>query len=116
MNTKDRRRFQRIRPAQPLAASVGVSRVYVLDGSIGGVALIHQNVLPALGQMCRLEVQSEVGPMTLDCEVVRTSQQPMNNGLAKPVFQSGLRVVSADHQSAQRLRAMFGAAAVRRDH
>jgi hypothetical protein len=116
MNSKDRRRFHRIRPAQPLAASVGVSRVYVLDGSIGGVALLHENVLPALGEMCRLQVQSEIGPMTLDCEVVRTAQQPMHNGLTKPLFQSGLRVVSADHQSARRLRETFGAVASQREH
>jgi len=116
MNIKDRRRFHRIRPAQPLAATIGVSRVYVLDGSIGGVALLHQNALPELGEMCRLEVQSDIGPMTLDCEVVRTAQQPSHNGLSKPLFQSGLRVVSADHQSAQRLRATFGLSALKRDH
>jgi hypothetical protein len=113
MNIKDRRRFHRIRPAQPLAASVGIARVYVLDGSIGGVAVLHENVLPALGETCRVEIHSEIGPMKLDCEVVRTSQQPVHNGLSKPVFQSGLRVVAADHQSAQRLRTMFGASAAR---
>jgi hypothetical protein len=108
MTTKERRRFSRVRPPQPLPASIGVTRVYVLDGSIGGVALLHENVLPPLGEICRLEVATSIGPMTLDCEVVRTVQKASHNGLTKPLFHSGLRVVAADHQSAHRLRATFG--------
>ena len=115
MLNKDRRRFQRIRPAQPLSASVGSSQAYVLDASIGGVGLIHENVLPAPGDIVRIEMNSEVGRITLDCEVVRTAPHTAPQGtFGKPMFQSGLRVVAADHQSAERLRAMFGASAAKR--
>ena len=115
MTTKDRRRFERIKPMQPIRGAVGAARVYILDGSIGGVGLLHENVLPVPGDICRVEITSDLGPITLDCEVVRTVQHsPSQNGFTKPLFQSGLRVVAADHQSAQRLRGVFGAGAKRR--
>jgi hypothetical protein len=114
MTTKDRRRFQRIRPPAPIRGAVGTARVYVLDASLGGVSVLHENVLPTPGDICRVEILSDMGPITLDCEVVRTVQHTTGqNGFSKPLCQSGLRVVAADHQSAQRLRTMFGAAAMK---
>lgn len=113
MTTKDRRRFQRIRPPQPLPGSVGRARVYVLDASLGGVAILHENSLPMPGDICRVEIQSDMGPIILDCEVVRTVP---HSGATKPLSESGLRVVAADHQSAQRLRTMFSAVAAKRTH
>src|SRR4051794_27250632 len=106
MTTKDRRRFQRIRPPQPIPGSVGRARIYVLDASIGGVGVLHENSLPMPGDICRVEIQSDMGPIILDCEVVRTS--PHSAG-GKPLAQSGMRIVAADHQSAQRLRTLLGA-------
>ena len=115
MVAKDRRRFQRIRPPHPVRGSVGRARIYVLDGSISGVGVLHENALPQPGQICRLEISSDLGPITIDCEVVRTVQHfAADSGFAKPLAQSGLRVVAADHQSALRLRTMFGAEAARR--
>ena len=114
MYDKDRRRFQRIRPSQPMRATVGTLQVYVLDASIGGVGVLHETRLPPPGDICRVELNSEVGPITLDCEVVRTVPHvPPEGVFVKPVFQSGLRVVAADHQSAERLRAVFGSLAVK---
>lgn len=98
-----------------MRGAVGAARVYVLDGSIGGVGVLHESNLPAPGDICRVEISSDVGPITLDCEVVRTVQHGTpKNGFGKTLFQSGLRVVAADHQSAQRLRTMFGANALKR--
>lgn len=115
MTSKDRRRFQRIQPPQPLRGAVGRARVYVLDGSIGGVGVLHENSLPTPGDICRIEILSELGPITLDCEVVRTVPHAGGqNGTAKSLCHSGLRVIAADHQSAQRLRSMFGANAAKK--
>ena len=111
MTTKDRRRFQRIRPPQPIPGAVGRARIYILDASIGGVGVLHENVLPQPGDIVRVEIQSDMGPIRLDCEIVRTV--PHTSTGAKPLAQSGMRIVAADHQSAQRLRTMFGAAAMK---
>ncbi len=115
MVTRDRRRFQRIRPPQPVRGTVGFAHIYVLDASLGGFGVLHENILPSPGDICRVEISSELGPITLDCEVVRTVHHtPQQNAFGKPLFQSGLRVVAADHQSALRLRSMFGAGAAKK--
>ena len=89
--------------------------MYVLDGSIGGVAVLHENALPTPGDICRIEIQTDIGAITLDCEVVRTVRHTSGEvPMPKPLSESGLRVVAADHQSAQRLRSMFGAGAAKK--
>lgn len=111
----DRRRFQRVTLPQPVQGTVGTTRVYVIDASLGGVRIAHQGVIPKPGEFLRVELPSELGPIKLDCEVVRTSARPAaSNAPATPLFHSGLAIIGADHQSAQRLRIMFGAAAASR--
>lgn len=117
MEAKDRRNFERIRPTQPIRASIGTARIYVLDGSAGGVGVLHENTLPEPGDICRIEITSEFGPITLDCEVVRTV--PHTSGrtrVPRPLFESGLRVIAADHQSVQRLRSTFSDSATKPHH
>ncbi len=65
--------------------------------------------MPAPGAYCRIELPTDVGTIKIDCEVVRTvPQAPPLTQTAKPIFHSGLAVVSAaDHQSAERLKSMF---------
>ena len=115
MTSSERRHFQRVTPLHPLRAAIGRARAYVLDGSISGVGLIHENALPQPGQLVRVEIATEIGPIILDCEVVRTVQHTGGqNGFTKSLCQSGLRVIAADHESAERLRVTFGANAARR--
>lgn len=108
MFTKDRRRHPRTRLQEPLRGVVGDARVYVVDASLGGVRLAHQAPLPAPGGFCRVELPSEMGPITLDCEVMRTASQPStSHDPARAVYYSGLQVIAADLQSAERLRSLF---------
>ena len=103
MVTADRRRYPRLRMPQPLRGAVGTARVYVLDASLGGMRIAHQATLPQPGAFCRVEVPTDLGPMKLDCEVVRTIPE-------RALFHTGLQIVAADHQSAERLRTLCAAA------
>ncbi len=100
MMDKDRRRHPRVTLTQPIRAAIGAIRVYVLDASIGGMRVAHQVALPNPGEFCRLEVPSHLGPIRLDCAVVRTVPE-------KTLFHSGLQIIAADHQSTERLRSVF---------
>ena len=84
---------------QPIRGAVGPARVYVLDASVGGIRIAHQASLPPPGGLCRVEVLTDVGPIKLDCEVVRTVHE-------RQLYHTGLNIVAADHQSAERLRSM----------
>ncbi|HUP45754.1 MAG TPA: PilZ domain-containing protein [Thermoanaerobaculia bacterium] len=99
MATADRRRHPRINLPQPLRGAVGISRVYLLDLSVGGIRIAHQASLPGPGEFCRVELPTDLGPIKLDCEVVRTVHE-------RALYHTGLQIVSADHQSAERLRSM----------
>ncbi len=107
MLIEDRRRFDRFGLPHPVRTSVGKSPAYVIDASIAGLGVMHHDPAPAVGAACRLMFHSEFGPITLDCEVVRTAAD--RNGGA---FQTGLRIVAADDESEARLRALVMALAV----
>ena len=97
----ERRRFPRIILSKPVRGAVGDSSVYVLDASAGGMRVAHKAPLPTIGAVCRVDLPSEIGPIRLDCEVVRTIVQ-------NALYQSGLQIVAADRQSSERFRTLFG--------
>lgn len=99
MDSAERRRYHRVNLPQPIRGAVGPARVYVLDASVGGIRIAHQVALPAPGEFCRIEVPTDLGPLTLDCEVVRTVPE-------RSVYHTGLQILAADHQSAERLRSI----------
>ena len=108
MFTRDRRRHPRVKLHEPLRGVAGEARIYLVDASAGGVRIAHQAPLPPPGGFCRIEVPSEMGPIKLDCEVVRTVPQPSRSrDPAKAVYYSGLQVIATDLQSAERLRSIF---------
>ncbi len=108
MFTRDRRRHPRVKLHDPLRGAMGESRIYIVDASVGGMRVAHQATLPPPGGFCRIELPSEMGLITLDCEVVRTVPQPESSrDPSKVVYYSGLQVVAADPQSAERLRSFF---------
>jgi hypothetical protein len=102
MNTeKDRRRRPRMKFREPIRADVGEARVAILDASAVGLGVAHESPLPPPGRICRVNLQSELGPIQLDCAIVRTvTRSSLANRI---IFQTGLEVLSADRQSAARL-------------
>lgn len=109
MNSADRRRYPRTNLSRPIRGSVGAARIYVLDASVGGIRIAHQVNLPEPGEFCRVEVPTDLGPIKLDCEVVRTVPE-------RAVYHTGLQILAADHQSAERLRSICGASAPKKEH
>jgi PilZ domain len=100
MDTNDRRKFKRVTPHEPLRGAVGDARVFLVDGSVGGIRIVHQSPLAAPGAYCRVEVLSDLGSVKLDCEIVRTVAE-------RALFYSGLSIIAADRQSSERLKTLF---------
>ena len=108
MIPNDRRRFQRYAVRSPLGARVGAINAAVLDASEKGVRIAHEGKLPNIGTTCRLILQSSMGPITVDCEVVHTRRETAaRSPERKDAFETGLRVVATDFQSEQRYRELL---------
>ena len=103
---RDRRRHRRIQLRTPVRGAAGAERVYVTDGSVGGIGIAHQGSLPGPGGICRIELASDWGPILADCQVIRTVEHVATQ-TERPVYHTGLQIVVMDHQSAQRLQTMF---------
>lgn len=101
----DRRRYSRVTFRVALPGKIGPIPVYIVDASPAGVGVAHEGSLPPPGEICRLELMSEVGPIKLDCAIVRTASDD-----SQLIFHTGLSVIATDNQSAARLQRIAEAA------
>jgi hypothetical protein len=86
----ERRRFQRIAPPNPIRARAGSTRVFVLDASMNGFRIAHQEPVTS---PCTLRIEWEGGPILAECVVVRQStHRPAKSSFEKPTFHSGLHI------------------------
>jgi hypothetical protein len=105
MTREERRRYQRIILPAALRGTVGPIRIFVLDVSLGGVRLAHQEPLPKAGSSCTVRFEGNIGTIVLPCVVVRTvvHRQAKHAG-DKPVYHTGLQIVADDRWAVQPLR------------
>jgi len=101
---EDRRRLQRYALSNPLGAKVGAIAASITDVSEKGLGVVHEGKLPNVGTTCRIIMNSAMGPITVDCQVVHTRQ---NTATTDDGFMSGLRVIAADFQSEKRFRELL---------
>lgn len=103
----EKRRYQRIILARPLAARMNSIKVFIIDISIIGVRVAHQEDLPS-GRTHRLAFDYEGYSITYDCEVVRTVvDKPAKDPGAKTLYHSGIRLLKPIADSAVSLRNMI---------
>lgn len=102
MGDMERRRHPRVKLQQPMRGAVGAAPVAVVDISCVGIGVAHAAELPPPGGVIRIELQTEYGPITLDCAIVRTVTRPSKR--YHVLFQTGMEVLSADRQSVARLQ------------
>ncbi len=98
---RERRRSERVILTKPVQASIDSLPVFILDVSRGGLRVLHSSQLPKAGAVCRLNLPTETGPISLDCAVVHTTIQHAT-AAAQRLFNTGLQIVSADEQSVKK--------------
>jgi len=93
----ERRQFGRVTPVQRIRGAVGTVPVFVLDVSLAGVRVAHQEPLPAVGQTAKLVFEWEGRRFTGVAEVRRTKlEKAPKTKFDKPLYHSGLFIVSKD--------------------
>jgi hypothetical protein len=93
----ERRLNGRVTPVQRIRGTVGSVPVYVLDLSLAGVRVAHQDPLPAIGQTATLVFEWEGRRFTGKAEVRRTKvEKPARSRYEKSLHHSGLFVTPND--------------------
>jgi hypothetical protein len=105
---QEKRRYQRVTLPNPLRAEVSGVRAYLVDLSVMGVRVAHQDALPGPGGKCRVRFEGVSGPISLECSVVHTLvHRPARSAGERPVYHSGLQIVNAVDYSDRALRELI---------
>jgi hypothetical protein len=101
----ERRRIQRIRTSQPIIARIGSKRVAVIDLSLTGAKVAHEDAIGRVTESCVLEFDWEGQKIALRCEIRRTQiQRSANPAASRTMFHSGLLFVEGLGDSGRALR------------
>lgn len=101
----DRRHLGRITPRAPLDGRIGRTPVRILDISLRGSRIAHEEPLP-VGETCLLTFRWEEQPVEAWCQIVRSRLHAFARS-GRPEFHTGLRIVEAPNGSAPTLRQLI---------
>lgn len=103
--TPERRRVQRVRLPQPLRASVDGTRAFLVDISLRGVRVMHQDEIGGVDAPCVVRAEWDGRALELQCSIVRTVlHRAAGPGGGRATYHSGLSIVRAAGLSAVTLR------------
>jgi hypothetical protein len=87
----ERRQYGRVTPVKRIRGTVGNVVVVVLDVSVAGARVAHQDPLPPVGGISTLKFDWEGHHFRAKCEVRRTrTEKPARSQFEKPLYHSGL--------------------------
>ncbi len=104
----ERRRVQRVKLLEPLRGSAGSTRVFVIDVSLNGLRVAHQEPVGNIGATVTVMTSWDARPMKLECKIVRTQiHRAADSATAKTLYHSGLVIAHADDNSLATLRELI---------
>lgn len=110
----ERRRVQRVRLSDPLRGTIGESRVFIVDVSLRGLRIAHQEQIGEKGAGVTLRAQWDGKPLELKCEIARTQVHRLaQSATAKTLYHSGVEIRQVMGTSAMTLRELIEAHVMR---
>lgn len=104
----ERRRVQRVRLATPLRGTIGPIRIFIVDLSLRGLRVAHQESIGAIGDRCALRAEWDGRQIDLTCTIVRTAiHRAADAHSARTLYHSGLAMGQVNAASAMALRAII---------
>lgn len=92
-STPERRRYQRIHLLQPVPGVAADRQVMLVDLSLCGVRVAHQEPIGRVGSECPVSFEWQGERADLQCVIARTSVQRIRKaGYATTIYHSGLRI------------------------
>ncbi len=104
----ERRRVQRVRLPQPLRATIDGVRAFVVDISLRGLRVMHQDEIGRVESECTLRAEWDGRPLELQCSIVRTALHKSSDGSgSRATYHSGLTIRRAVGVSSVTLRRLI---------
>jgi hypothetical protein len=101
----ERRRVQRVHLPQPLRATIDGTKVFLVDVSVRGLRVMHQEDIGSVASECVVRTEWDGHSMTLHCTIVRTAMHhPANRKSDRTLYHSGLAIDHATTASERTLR------------
>ena len=100
----ERRRVQRVRLMQPLRASVDGTKAFIVDLSLSGLRVLHQDDLGEVARACVVRTEWDGYRLDLRCRIVRTMLHQAGNASGRTLYHSGLSITEAEGVSSIALR------------
>lgn len=110
----ERRRVQRVKLSDPLRGTMESNRVFIVDVSLRGLRIAHQEPIGDKGSIVTLRATWDAKPIELKCEIVRTQiHRVAQSAMQKTLYHSGVEIRQAVGLSAITLRELIEAHVVR---
>jgi len=104
----ERRRVQRVRLPQPLRATIDGTRVFIVDISLRGLRVMHQDEIGGVSHKCILRSEWDGRPMELHCSIIRTAlHRSADHTGSRTTYHSGLAITRAVGVSSVTLRRLI---------
>ena len=104
----ERRRVQRVRLPQPLRATIDGTRAFIVDVSLRGLRVMHQDEIGRVDSTCIVRAEWDGRPMELHCSIVRTAlHRSADKSGSRATFHSGLTITRAVGVSSVTLRRLI---------
>ncbi|MGZ7040327.1 MAG: hypothetical protein ACXVH7_00920 [Thermoanaerobaculia bacterium] len=89
---------------RPLAASVAGRRVYIIDLSVSGFSVVHQDSIGRIGEEPLLTFEWEGKKITVRCAIARTGVERAGTATQPTLYQSGLDIADLADEGRNALR------------
>lgn len=97
--------MQRVHLPQPLRGTIDGVKVFLVDVSLNGVRVMHQEDVGSVSSECVLRAEWDGHSMLLHCTIVRTAMhRPANRKGERTLYHSGLAIDHAAAGSARTLQ------------
>jgi hypothetical protein len=104
----ERRRVQRVRLTQPLKATIDGTRAFIVDVSLRGLRVMHQDEIGTVASKCIVRSDWDGRPLELHCSIVRTAlHRSSSEGGGRATYHSGLTITRAVGVSSVTLRRLI---------
>jgi hypothetical protein len=103
----ERRRVQRIRLLEPLRGTLDGKRIFIVDVSLKGLRIAHQEHIGDIGDPCVLRAEWDGRGLDLRCLIIRTQTHRNDARSGKTLYHSGLAITHAAGVSAMTIRALI---------